>query len=98
MQDELREEKEKRRRLNVRLEKMERLYEELSLWMEATRCRCGCAEVEEEQLDTIDVESLLEGFSVSNDDAVPDPLSTFGKRGQVSDRGRGLHRRGRIST
>ena len=96
-QDELKEEKAKRRSLKVRLEKMERLYEELSLRMEATRCRCGCSEAEEERLDAIDVENLLEGFSVGDDDEVPDPPSTFGERGQVSDRGRGLHRRGRIS-
>lgn len=96
MQDELEWQKEKRRRLKVRLERMERLFEELSLRMEATRCRCGCAE-EEERLDYINVENLLEGFGVDDNAEHLDPLGAFRERGQVSDRGRGLRRRGRIT-
>jgi len=95
-QEELERQKEKRRRLKVRLERMERLYEELSLRMEATRCRCGCAEEEGDRLDSINVEDLLEGFSFDEDERL-DPPGGFREHGQVSDRGRGLRRRGRIT-
>ena len=95
-QDELERQKEKRRRLKARLERMERLFEELSLRMEVTRCRCGCAEEEGDRLDDINVETLWEGFSVDDDEGGLDPLGAFREHGQVADRGRGLRRRGRI--
>lgn len=66
-QDELERQKQKRRALKARLGQMERLYVELSLHMEVTRCRCRCPR-EEDMLDSIDVKNLLEGFGV--DDAV----------------------------
>ena len=95
-QKELEWQKEKQRRLKVWLERMERLYKELSLQMEATRCRCGCTEEEGDRLDPINVEDLLEGFRVDDDECL-DPPGGFRERGQVSDQGRGLRRRGRIA-
>ena len=94
MQDKLKEEKEKRR-LKVWLERMERLYKELSLQMGVTGCHCGCSEEEEDQLNYICVENML--GSVDSDGECSDPLSMFGERGQVSDQGQGLHWKDRIS-
>ena len=93
---ELERQKEKWRVLKARLGRMERLYVELSLQMEATRCRCGCVD-EEDRLDSIDVENLLEGFGVGGEDEHLDPLGVFREHGQVSNRGLELRQRDRIA-
>ena len=44
-------------------------------------------ELEEDRLDSIDVEGLLEGFDVEEDDEHFDPTNTFRERDQELDQG-----------
>jgi len=88
--DALRRERERRRELEGQLAEMWRMMEEMRRRLDRVTV-CHCEEGEEEgsevMLDFIDVDNLLEGFDVGEDDEHFDPTNTFRERDQELDQG-----------